>query len=574
MTTVSTNRFGLPHLGLGLGLRAPHIDTILRERPPVGWFEVITENALVHEGRLRAVLEDLRRDYPLVLHGVSMSLGGTDPLDVALLRQIKQLADELEVAWVSDHLCWTGHGGANSHDLLPVPYHEEALLLMAARVRQAQDILERPLLLENPSSYVAFSSSTMAEWDFVAALAERADCALLLDVNNIHVSARNHGFEATDWLDAVPFDRVVQMHVAGHTDRGDHVLDTHIGPVVDPVWALFARAQQRVGGCSAMLEWDDQIPDFATVWAEAERARPLMVDPPRPGDAAAARLTTDRPAAPATTGAAPTPPAARDTARLYGWMFDAVTNPRTEAARPGQIGQRVLPSETMQPPDRVAVYQRMYAIRRREALQEDFPAVRAVVVAQGGDVAFRALALGYAEAEPSTSWALEHHGAGFAAYLDGLGRPALADLARLEWAEVLAQLAPLAPTIDAARLAAVPPGQQAAVRLQPAPAARLLWLDHDVHGWRLAYEAARAPAADEDPPLRRTPFVVTRAGFVVRWWRLADDEARLLGPLLDGAPLGAAIERGAEQATDAAAFIAQVPGWLQRFVAEGVFRQP
>jgi hypothetical protein len=212
------------------------------------------------------------------MHGVSLSIGSTEPLDMEYLKAVKGLADVIEAPWVSDHVCWTGVGGSNSHDLLPVPYTEEMLRWMVQRIRRVQDVLERPLMLENPSSYVAFVDSPITEWDFIAAMAEEADCGLLLDVNNIYVSSVNHDFDPDDYLAAVPWDRVAQFHVAGHTDRGTHILDTHIGPVVEPVWALFGKAWRLSGGRSVLLEWDDEIPDFDTVWAEALKAERWMGD--------------------------------------------------------------------------------------------------------------------------------------------------------------------------------------------------------------------------------------------------------------------------------------------------------
>src|SRR5215471_12082702 len=267
-----SNRFGLPSLGIGLGLRTVHYGHILEHWPAVDWFEIISENYMQTAGRPLDFLDRIAERYPIVMHGVSMSIGSTDPLDRAYLAELKGLAERTRALWVSDHLCWTGVAGRNTHDLLPMPYTEEALRHTAARVRAVQDYLEAPLLLENPSSYLEFAGSTMSEWAFLAALAEEAGCGLLLDVNNIYVSGKNHGFDPAEYLAAVPFDRVVQMHVAGHTDRGTHIVDTHIGPVIDPVWALAESAHQRAPGASILLEWDAEIPPFETVHDEARKA--------------------------------------------------------------------------------------------------------------------------------------------------------------------------------------------------------------------------------------------------------------------------------------------------------------
>jgi uncharacterized protein (UPF0276 family) len=266
------NRFQLPNLGLGLGLRTVHYPAIFGQRPPVGWFEIISENYMQTAGRPLHVIDQLAELYPIVMHGVSLSIGSTDPLDMAYLTELRALRDRTRARWVSDHLCWTGVAGRNTHDLLPLPYTEEALRHTARRVVEVQDFLGAPLVLENPSSYVEFAGSTMREWEFLAALCEESGCGLLLDVNNIYVSSFNHGFAVDEYLAGVPWDRVVHVHVAGHTNNGTHIIDTHIGPVIDPVWEIFREVWRRTGGVSFMLEWDAEIPSFEETFAEARRA--------------------------------------------------------------------------------------------------------------------------------------------------------------------------------------------------------------------------------------------------------------------------------------------------------------
>jgi len=272
MTLPAGNRWKLPNLGIGLGLRTTHYRDILDSWPEVGWFEVISENYLETAGRPLHILDRIAERYPVVLHGVAMSIGSTDPLNIDYLSKLKNLKNRVKAPWVSDHLCWTGVAGKNSHDLLPMPLTAEALEHTVARVRAVQDILECPLMLENPSTYVAFAADQMSEWEFLSQLCEQADCGLLLDVNNIYVSSRNHGFNPGDYLAGIPWDRVVQFHTAGHTDNGTHCVDTHIGPVRAEVWALLGEAWHRAGGASVLLEWDAEIPDFATTWHEALRA--------------------------------------------------------------------------------------------------------------------------------------------------------------------------------------------------------------------------------------------------------------------------------------------------------------
>jgi uncharacterized protein (UPF0276 family) len=270
------NKFGLPNLGIGLGLRTTHYSTIVAEKPDVAWFEIITENYLRTQGRPLDFLDQIAERYPVVMHGVSMSIGSTDPLDREYLGEVRALRDRTKALWVSDHLCWTGVAGKNTHDLLPMPYTEEALEHVVERVRAVQDFLGSPLALENPSSYAEFAGDSMREWEFLGRLAEEADCALLLDVNNVYVSSKNHGFDPLTYLNAMPFERVVQFHVAGHTDHGTHIIDSHIGPVIEPVWQLLRAAHRRSSGVPVLLEWDAEIPSFAETHAEALRAHEFI----------------------------------------------------------------------------------------------------------------------------------------------------------------------------------------------------------------------------------------------------------------------------------------------------------
>lgn len=276
------NRFGLPDLGLGIGLRTRHFGEILSRWPELDWFEVLSENYMDTGGRPLWVLDQVCERYPVALHGVSLSIGSSDPLDLAYLGKLKALAARTRARWVSDHLCWTGVLGRNTHDLLPLPYDEPTLRHVVARVRQAQDFLERPLALENPSSYLAFASSSMGEAEFLARLAEEANCALLLDVNNVYVSAFNHGFDARAYLDTIPADRVVQYHLAGHTHKGSHILDTHSGPAIDPVWTLYAQACRRTGNVATLFEWDEDVPPFDEVRAQVRKAATFRAGAARP----------------------------------------------------------------------------------------------------------------------------------------------------------------------------------------------------------------------------------------------------------------------------------------------------
>jgi uncharacterized protein (UPF0276 family) len=262
-----------PVLGHGIGLRRQHFAHVLEHGvADVDWMEIISENFFEPGGRPWAVLDRVRRDVPVVMHGVAMGLGNADGVSPAYLDRLAALIERVEPAWVSDHLCWGAHGGHHAHDLWPLPYTEEALDHCVEQIGRVQDRLQRRLVIENVSSYVAFRESALSEQDFLIQVAERADCQLLLDVNNVYVSARNHGFSAEAYVDAIPAERIAQIHLAGHTDKGRFLLDTHVGPVPEPVWALFRRVIERVGPVSSLVEWDDEVPDYATVRAEARRA--------------------------------------------------------------------------------------------------------------------------------------------------------------------------------------------------------------------------------------------------------------------------------------------------------------
>jgi hypothetical protein len=262
-----------PFQGFGLGLRPPHYQDFLAQTVPVDFVEVISENFMVAGGRPLTILDAVRERYPVAMHGVSMSIGSADGLRDDYLLRLKALADRVRPLWVSDHLCWTGVEGFNSHDLLPLPYTEEALEIVCRNIRHAQNVMERPLLLENPSSYLVFADDEMAEWEFIAEVCQQTGCFLLLDVNNIYVSGTNHGFDPMDYIAGVPADRVRQVHLAGHSAGHDLLIDTHDQPVPDPVWDLYDVVARTLGPVATMIERDDNIPPLAELLAELEIAR-------------------------------------------------------------------------------------------------------------------------------------------------------------------------------------------------------------------------------------------------------------------------------------------------------------
>ncbi|MCF8197948.1 MAG: DUF692 domain-containing protein [Sulfuritalea sp.] len=261
--------------GFGLGLRSEHYRDFVESPQRVDWLEIISENYLVPGGKPLHFLDRIRRDYPMVMHGVSLSIGSSDPLDFNYLRQLKALAGRVEPAWISDHLCWTGTDAINLHDLLPLPYTEQCLRHVSARIVQVQDFLGRPLVMENASTYVTFQSDEISEWEFINELVQRSGCELLLDVNNVYVSSVNHGFDPHAFIDAIPVASVRQIHLAGHEDHGDYIIDTHDQSIVDPVWDLYAYTMKRTGFIPTMIERDDNIPPLTELIAELDMAREI-----------------------------------------------------------------------------------------------------------------------------------------------------------------------------------------------------------------------------------------------------------------------------------------------------------
>ena len=259
-------------LGVGVGLRTVHYSHILADQPEMDWFEILSENYMNTGGRPLHILDQVAERYPVVMHGVSMNLGSTDEINVPYLKELKAVRDRCGARFLSDHLCWTGVRGKNLHDLLPIPYTEEALRHIVTKIEQVQDVIEAPLVLENPSTYLEFKDSTMTEWDFITRMAKESGCGLLFDVNNVYVCSQNHGFDPFEYLDNTAWDHVVQFHIAGHTRYDTHLLDSHSAPACDEVWDLYRHAHKLSGGRSTLFEWDADIPSFDEVRAEAHKA--------------------------------------------------------------------------------------------------------------------------------------------------------------------------------------------------------------------------------------------------------------------------------------------------------------
>jgi len=267
-----------PHLGFGLGLRSEHYIDLIENQHHVDWLEILSENYMVAGGKPLYYLDKICERYPVVMHGVSLSIGSVDPLNQNYLHDLKKLAQRVKPKWISDHLCWTGTQGINLHDLMPLPYTEEALNHLVARITQVQDFLGQRILLENVSSYLTYQHSTISEWEFLRAVSQQADCLILLDINNIHVSAHNHSFDPLIYLEAMPADRIQQIHLAGHLNKGDYSIDTHDHDIIDSVWELYAESVRRFGHISTMIERDDDIPPLATLLTELQKARAISAN--------------------------------------------------------------------------------------------------------------------------------------------------------------------------------------------------------------------------------------------------------------------------------------------------------
>lgn len=261
------------NLGIGIGLRTPHYEDILSHNPAIDWFEIISENFMVDAGTPLEYLDQILARYPVTMHGVTLSIGGPDPLDFTYLKKLKELAKRTKSPWVSDHLAWGQVEGSHYHDLLPLPYTEKMIAYVAERARIVQDFLELPFALENLSSYVSFHEDEMPEWEFYTAVVEKANIAMMLDVNNVYVSSRNHGFAVADYINNIPLDRVIQIHIAGHLDKGVYVLDTHNTHVREEVWEIYREVWPKTGCVSTLLEWDDDHLSFEETWQEALKAK-------------------------------------------------------------------------------------------------------------------------------------------------------------------------------------------------------------------------------------------------------------------------------------------------------------
>lgn len=538
--------------GFGLGLRTAHYGDFLSGPQPVDWLEVISDNFLVQGGKPLVMLDRFRRDYPLALHGVAMSLGSAHGLDRDYLARLKTLADRIQPMWISDHLCWTGTPGRCLHDLYPLPYTEEAARRVIDHIQQAQDLLQRRLVLENVSSYIRFKDSGQAEWEFLSHIARAADCDLLLDVNNVYVSSVNHGFDPLAYLDALPAARVRQIHLAGHSNDGTRIIDTHDHPVAPEVWALYAVACQRFGQVATMIERDDHIPPLPELLAELQQARDIA------GANRFAQAASTLPVPLSWPRPAPTP-----LAGMQAVLSDSLLDLTGPTLALGLLEDG--PAASLNARRGLTIYHNAYRARMAEVLADAHPRV----VRYMGDDAFEAEARAFAVAHPPVGEGLNRYGAGLAAFLQSRypHNPELYELSRLDWDMRSRFDGPDLPALTAAQAQADATGSW----LHQHPACHAGLLLREVH--TNVVSLWHALEADEEVP---APASLSEAGWLGVWRQalqphfrtLEPSEARFIQALQQpGSTLALVIEQFSDGPDLPEP--ARLADWLQRWWADG-----
>lgn len=512
-----------PTLGFGLGLRPQHYPHIFEHQPKVDWFEVISENFMDTDGKPKRNLARIKEQYPVVMHGVSMSIGSVDPLDSEYLKKLKALIDWVNPAWVSDHLCWTGVAHKNTHDLLPLPYTEESLKHIVRRIQQVQDRLGRRIALENPSTYLEFKHSTLTEAEFIAAMAQEADCHLLLDVNNVYVTCFNHRLDPQTYLDALPLDRVIQIHLSGHRNQGHFIIDTHDDHVIDEVWHLYQYVISRAGRVpNTMIEWDDRIPEFPVLWAELEKAKAA---------ASAATSVAMPPLRGATSSDAAIHPVSLS--EMQSHMQQAVMLGDRFDSHPEQW---IRAKHDFSPYEQLSVYANAYRYRLYDVVAEDYP----VLMHYLGPQQFADLIRAFIEAVLPDHFNIGRFALKLAAFVqqtrpnDGFAHA----LCQLE--TTVAQMTDPAetPALSAAEIQGLTAETLLELTLRPRKALALLQFDHQVNAY---YQAIMDGEADVTPCPAATYLAVFRHEDVVWRMGLEAQEFGLLSHLFGGLTIGEAL---------------------------------
>lgn len=553
-----------PVLGCGVGLRSKHYPVITSQWPQMEWFEAITENYMDSGGRPVHILEQIRGHYPVGLHGVSLSIGSTDPLHPIYLEHLKKLVDRIDPVIVSDHLCWSGVDGKNLHDLLPLPFTEEAIAHIASRVGQVQDLLGRRILLENVSSYVTYKHSTVPEWEFLREVAVRSGCGILLDINNIYVNAYNHKFDAKEYIRNIPGELVGQFHVAGHTDMGDYLFDTHSKAVIEPVWDLYREALSRYGQVSTLVEWDEDIPEWERLCEEAGKARAIYLshcELPK-----GAKQSCEIASSPAKKNSqAPRNDMTKGLSlREIQHEFRTLVGPGEDPSKAKEIPLN--PQAGVPGTERVSVYAHGYYGRIQEALAEIYAAVKHVL----GEKIFNELVHAYAEQYPSGEYNLTYAGRNFPEFLKdprvAEEMPFLSDLAQLEWQVSQAFHAYEGKPLETAALSRITPEDWEKARLTFQPSVSILrseWPVLDI--WKVRNEPVETIKIDM---INRPQNVLAfRRGLEVHCAPLDLPQYRMLEGLLAGKPLGLMCEALSD---DFDAESLEVSNWFSVWIGFGL----
>ena len=538
----------MPQLGFGLGLRPPHYPHIFEHWPQVDWFEVISENFMDTDGRPKRNLARIRERYPVVMHGVALSIGTVDPLNSEYLHKLKALIQWLKPAWISDHLCWTGVAHRNTHDLLPVPYTEEALAHIVQRIREVQDFLEHPIALENPSTYLEFKSSSMPEAEFIARMAEASNCRLLLDVNNVYVTCFNHRLDPKAYLDTLPMDRVVQIHLSGHSNKGTHIIDTHDDYVVDDVWTLYKYVVHRMNRTpNTMVEWDAQIPEFDVLYAELEKAKTAAATA---GDYS----TLPDLAAPRSAGIA------NEDATL---VFDQARMQEAIILRAESDPDAWIRSkEKFLPEAQLGVYIDAYRYRLYDVVAEDYP----VLAHYMGVEDFKSLVWDFVNIVPSDHFNIGRYATKLSDFItqrnsqDKLAQEICALETTLSQLADAEEVSPLAPE----DLSELTPERLMQSVLLPRAAVQLMAFTHPVNDYYCNVMEKKNPAA---PAPSASWLAVLRKDDVM--WRMAleESEYRMLKMLFDGMTVGAALEAlQTELKDEEGALAAKLSEWFARWM--------
>lgn len=525
------NEINWPVLGCGVGLRSDHYNTILTEKPKADWFEAVTENFMDSGGKPLEILTRIRENYPVALHGVALSIGSADPLDSQYLERLKKLADRIDPFIVSDHLCWSGVEGEVLHDLLPLPFTEEAVDHAARRIQQVQETLERKFLIENVSTYVTYKHSTMPEWQFLVETARRAGCGILLDLNNIYVNSKNHGFDPEEYLRNVPAELVGQFHLAGHTDMGEFLFDTHKGEIISPVWQLYEKALEAYGPVSTLIEWDAEIPAFSFLLAEADKAKAIyqkFLSIPKKKTIFSPKKYSSGPSAEELKKIL------EDQRRMKTLVH---RDPKTEADK----AQFLNAQGSVSGRERMAVYSGGYTARIHESLMETYGAVKHVM----GEASFLRVAENYAEARSSAGYNLSDAGKDLESFFEKTdwkkNLPFLPDLARLERLVAESFHAFAGKNFDPSILAGFDEDQWNQLRLQFQPFVKIVgsqWPILDI------WNARKTPLKEMNIPLIGRPqnVLIYRRDLEVYCKPMEKLEYEMLSFLLQGKTLGEACE--------------------------------